>query len=66
MLACCLIKPLQVETKIATAGSGSDWRSEIKKRERAKQQEKLNAMPLGMPDYREPEKGQVYCIIIFY
>ena len=55
-------KPKQnpkVESKISTASSNGDWRSEIKKRERAKQQEKLNAMPLGMPDYREPEKLQV-------
>ena len=45
--------PVKVEAKITTGSSGSgDWRSEIKKRERAKQQEKLNAMPLGMPDYR--------------
>ena len=50
---------LKVESKISTASSTGDWRSEIKKRERAKQQEKLNAMPLGMPDYREPEKLQV-------
>jgi len=47
-------------TKVSTSVGASDWRSEIKKRERAKQQEKLNAMPLGMPDYREPEKGQVF------
>merc|ERR550539_785883 len=50
---------LKVESKISTASNSGDWRSEIKKRERAKQQEKLNAMPLGMPDYREPEKLQV-------
>ena len=50
---------LKVESKISVASSSGDWRSEIKKRERAKQQEKLNAMPLGMPDYREPEKLQV-------
>jgi len=47
-------------TKVTTAVGATDWRSEIKKRERAKQQEKLNAMPLGMPDYREPEKGTVF------
>merc|ERR1719186_2498902 len=52
--------PAKVEAKVTPVGGASDWRSEIKKRERAKQQEKLNAMPLGMPDYREPEKGQVF------
>ena len=34
------------------SGGAADWRSEVKKRDRAKQQEKLNAMPQGMPDYR--------------
>ena len=52
-------QPMKVESKISSGGTSGDWRSEIKKRERAKQQEKLNAMPLGMPDYREPEKLQV-------
>ena len=55
-------KPPVLDAKLSCAGGGSgggDWRSEIKKRERAKQQEKLNAMPLGMPDYREPEKLQI-------
>ena len=51
--------PMKVDSKISAGGSSGDWRSEIKKRERAKQQEKLNAMPLGMPDYREPEKLQI-------
>ena len=35
-----------------SGGGTADWRSEVKKRDRAKQQEKLNAMPQGMPDYR--------------
>ena len=35
-----------------------DWRLEIKKREKAKMQEKMNAMKIGMPDYREPEKAK--------
>ena len=35
-----------------SAGGAADWRSEVKKKDRAKQQEKLNAMPQGMPDYR--------------
>ena len=36
----------------APSAAGADWREEKKKRDRAKQQEKLNAMPQGMPDYR--------------
>jgi len=48
--------PKAVE-KTAGASSG-DWRLEIKKREKAKMQEKMNAMKIGMPDYREPEKAK--------
>ena len=51
--------PMKNDSKVSAGGASGDWRSEIKKRERAKQQEKLNAMPLGMPDYREPEKPQI-------
>ena len=51
--------PMKNDSKVSAGGAAGDWRSEIKKRERAKQQEKLNAMPLGMPDYREPEKPQI-------
>ena len=40
------------------SGGAADWRSEVKKRDRAKQQEKLNAMPQGMPDYRFAYKMQ--------
>ena len=43
----------------AAGVGGLDWRLEIKKREHAKQQKELNAMPLGMPEYAEPEKMKV-------
>ena len=46
-------KPEPAKLGGATPSAGAaDWRSEVKKRDRAKQQEKLNAMPQGMPDYR--------------
>jgi hypothetical protein len=52
-------KPAAAPTRAAAPAGGGDWRAEIKKREREKLQEKMNAMKIGMPDYREPEKLQV-------
>ena len=52
-------QPKPPPTKSSGVTGGGDWRLEIKKRERAKQQEQLNAMKIGMPDYREPEKAKV-------
>lgn len=53
-------KQLVAPTPAASGGGGGgDWRAELKKREREKLQEKMNAMKIGMPDYREPEKLQV-------
>ena len=43
-----------------SGGGAADWRSEVKKKDRAKQQEKLNAMPQGMPDYRCPGGQRVF------
>ena len=33
--------PMKIDSKISAGGAAGDWRSEIKKRERAKQQEKV-------------------------
>ena len=52
-------KAAAAPTPASAPSGGGDWRAEIKKREREKLQEKMNAMKIGMPDYREPEKLQI-------